>query len=165
MNPYWITAENIRVAIVPRPRGQDWLPVDIALLRRAGVDVLVSALTPTEEDQLGLSEESECCRKASIVFFSFPIEDRSVPESSASFAVLLNSLKMYLAQGKSIGVHCRAGIGRSSLLAASLLIHSGFSPQDAFDAIEKSRGCAVPDTLEQRNWVERYWNTPKSTPE
>jgi protein-tyrosine phosphatase len=84
---------------------------------------------------------------------------------SASFAVLLSSLKMHLVQDKSIGAHCRAGIGRSSLLAASLLIQSGFSPQDAFDAIEKSRGCPVPDTLEQRNWVERYWNTPKSTSE
>jgi protein-tyrosine phosphatase len=156
MNPYWITANDVRLAIVPRPRGQDWLPDDIGLLRRAGIDVLVSALTPSEADELGLSEEAECCRNSGIEFFSFPIEDRSVPTSSKSFGMLLNSLKISLAQGKSVGVHCRAGIGRSSLIAASLLIQAGLSAEAAFLSIQKSRGCPVPDTAEQRQWVERY---------
>jgi protein-tyrosine phosphatase len=70
--------------------------------------------------------------------------------------MLLNSLKISLAQGKSVGVHCRAGIGRSSLIAASLLIQAGLSAEAAFLSIQKSRGCPVPDTAEQRQWVERY---------
>src|SRR5258705_13949707 len=37
VNPYWIKTEGVRLAIIPRPRGQDWLPDDISLLQRAGI--------------------------------------------------------------------------------------------------------------------------------
>jgi protein-tyrosine phosphatase len=149
---------------VPRPRGQDWLPDDIDLLRRSGIDVIVSALTPPETEELGLLEEAECCRTNGIQFISFPIEDRSVPSSSTSFSELLDSLKGSLAEGKAVGVHCRAGIGRSSLIAAALLIQNGVSPETAFLTIQEARGCPVPDTVEQRNWVERYRSADASTP-
>jgi protein-tyrosine phosphatase len=165
VNPYWINAQGIRLAIVARPRGQDWLPDDIELLRRAGIDVIVSALSPPETEELGLLEEAECCRTNGIQFISFPIEDRSVPSSSTSFSELLDSLKTSLAEGKAVGVHCRAGIGRSSLIAAALLIQNGLSPETAFLTIQEARGCPVPDTLEQRNWVERYRGADASTPD
>lgn len=132
MNPYWINAQGVRLAIVPRPRGRDWLPDDIDLLRKAGIDVIASALTPTETEELGLLEEAECCRTNGIEFLSFPIEDRSVPPSSSSFSELLNSVKSSLGEGKAVGIHCRAGIGRSSLIAAALLIQNGHSPEAAF---------------------------------
>jgi protein-tyrosine phosphatase len=125
--------------------------------------VIVSALTPIETEELGLLEEPECCRTNGIEFFSFPIEDRSVPPSSSSFRELLNSLNVSLAEGKAVGVHCRAGIGRSSLIVASLLIENGLSPEAAFFAIREARGCPVPDTVEQRNWVERYRDRDAST--
>ena len=165
MNLYWINAQGFRLAIVPRPRGQDWLPDDIDLLRRAGISVIVSALTPSETEDLGLLREAECCRTKGIKFLSFPIEDRSVPLSSNSFSELLNSLKASLGEGKAVGVHCRAGIGRSSLIAAALLIQNGLSPDAAFLTIQEARGCPVPDTVEQRNWVERYRGSNAPTPD
>jgi hypothetical protein len=58
MNPYWIKTEGFRLAIIPRPRGRDWLLEDIRFLQRAGVDVVVSALTVAENEELGLVEES-----------------------------------------------------------------------------------------------------------
>lgn len=78
MNPYWIDASACRLAILPRPRGYDWLSDDIAAARRAGVDVIVSALTESERQELGLSEEAKCCTESAIEFLSFPIEDRSL---------------------------------------------------------------------------------------
>jgi hypothetical protein len=32
MNHYWILTENSRIAIMPRPRGGDWLADDIGFL-------------------------------------------------------------------------------------------------------------------------------------
>lgn len=58
MNPYWIKAEGVRLGIMARPRGDDWLADDIGILKRAGVDVIVSALTSTEAEELGCSESS-----------------------------------------------------------------------------------------------------------
>src|SRR5437016_10436022 len=57
MNPYWIEAGPFRLAILPRPRGYDWLAHDIAAARRSEVNVIVSALTVAETLELGRSEE------------------------------------------------------------------------------------------------------------
>ena len=134
----------------------DWLEDDIRFLRQAGVDVIVSALTAAETEELGLIDEGHCCQSNGLEFLSFPIEDRSVPHSLGQFDGLLNSVTNYLRNGKAVGVHCRAGIGRSSLIVASTLIRNGLSVDVAFTAIQEARGCSVPDTPEQRQWVERH---------
>ena len=126
------------------------------LLRRAGLDVMVSALTPVEAEELGLLEEGHCCQSNGMEFLSFPIEDRSVPPSLSQFDGLLNSVTDYLRNGKAVGVHCRTGIGRSSVIVASTLIRNGLSVDAAFAAIQEARACSAPDTPEQRQWVERY---------
>lgn len=156
MNLYWIRADGIRLAIAARPRGLDWLSHDIKCLKKEGVDMLVSALTLPEVEELGLVAEENCCHSCGIEFVSFPIEDRSVPPSLSEFEKLLNFLNESLAKGRGVAVHCRAGIGRSSLIAASLLVKHGLSPETAFLAIEKARAFPVPDTPDQRQWVERY---------
>ena len=63
MNPYWIRTERLRLAIIPRPRGRDWLPDDISLLKRAGVDVIVSALTAAENEELGVNRREKVLPK------------------------------------------------------------------------------------------------------
>jgi protein-tyrosine phosphatase len=84
------------------------------------------------------------------------VEDRSVPSSFSGFSHLVHSLSEYLRTGKAVAVHCRAGIGRSSMIVAAALIQNGFSVETAFRAIEEARGCPVPDTPEQRQWMERH---------
>jgi protein-tyrosine phosphatase len=126
------------------------------MLRQAGVDVLVSTLTAPEAVELGLAAEAQECVHNGLLFLSFPIEDRSLPAHAAEFEALVDQLVEYSRNGKSVVIHCRAGIGRSSLIAACVLVKMGLSPDAAFQAIEQSRGCSVPDTPEQRQWVERY---------
>jgi protein-tyrosine phosphatase len=162
MNPYWIDVESCRLAILPRPRGYDWLSDDIAAAHRAGVDVVVSALTQAEGHELGLSEEARCCQASAIEFLSFPIEDRSLPDSEGRLDTFLDSLDERVKQGKSIAIHCRAGIGRSSMLCACLLVRQGLSPGTSFQKIQEARGCPVPDTEEQRKWVESFASRRKS---
>jgi len=157
MSPFWVETENsLRVAIVPRPRGGEWLNDDIARLKRDGVDVLVSMLQPEEANDLGLSAESSACEAAGIVFESFPIADRETPAATTAFSRFVEKLQFELHAGNSIAVHCRASIGRSSLLLASLLCGEGFQPADAFARLSKARGLQVPDTQEQVRWVERF---------
>ena len=118
--------------------------------------MVVSALTVAEDEELGLVEESQCCQSNGVEFLSFPIEDRSVPSSFSGFSGLVSSVTGYLRTRKAVAVHCRAGIGRSSMIVAAALIQNGFSVEAAFRAIEEARGCPVPDTPEQRQWVERH---------
>ena len=164
MSLYWIKLEGDRLGIMARPRGNDWLPDDLRILRKAGVDVLVSALTASEAEELGLGAEGQECIENGLIFISFPVEDRSLPTDRAKFDSLVEELCQYLKKNNSIVIHCRAGIGRSSLIAACVLVRMGLSPEVAFRTIEESRGCPVPDTPEQRQWVERYSDSSEPRP-
>ncbi len=57
-NPvYWIEGVPTgKVAIVPRPRGGDWLEDEVRAWRAAGIDVVVSLLTDDEVRELGLAD-------------------------------------------------------------------------------------------------------------
>jgi protein-tyrosine phosphatase len=151
-----INANPARLGIMARPRGHDWLLDELRALKQSGVDVVVSALTATEADDLGLSAEADGCVENGLLFLPFPIEDRAVPAHSVQFELFINQLLERARNGKSVVIHCRAGIGRSSLIAACVLIRMGSSPSQAFQLIEHARGCPVPETPEQHKWVENY---------
>ena len=142
------------IGITTRPRGGDWLEDDVAAWKTAGVDVVVSCLKPAEVTELQLDDEAAACERHGLRFMSFPIQDRSVPKSSRAFAGLAAKLRKDLVAGKTIAVHCRQGIGRSALVVAGILVLGGERPRDAFQKIAEARGCDVPDTAEQRAWVQ-----------
>jgi protein-tyrosine phosphatase len=119
MSVYWIDVQQVRLGIMARPRGNDWLVDDLRALKRSGVDVIVSALTADEAEELGLASEADACAQVALLFISFPIEDRSLPAHTSQFDVFVNQVLEHLRGGTSVVVHCRAGIGRSSLIAAS----------------------------------------------
>jgi protein-tyrosine phosphatase len=153
VEPYWI---NTQLAIVPRPRGGDWLDDEMRALRHAGIDVLVSMIEPYEARELGLEREEASATQAGLQFVSFPIQDRCTPSDLDKFNRFLAGLEQSEAQGKRIGVHCRGCIGRASVVAASLLIRAGIPAETAWTQVERARGCPVPDTLEQLEWVAQY---------
>jgi protein-tyrosine phosphatase len=158
---YWIEGPwTGRLAIMPRPRGGDWLEDEIASWRRVGIDTIVSALTEEESTELDLGREQELCEGVGVDFIAFPIMDRGLPSSVNETLELVLQLEQGLGQGKKIAIHCRQGIGRASLLAACVFAAGGVDATTAFERIAIARGCAVPDTSEQRKWVTRFAHSP-----
>jgi len=154
---FWIDGiQRGRLGIAARPRGGDWLEDEIQAWRAAGVDVVVSLLTPAEISELAVEGEEAVCRRQGMAFRSLAIPDRGVPTSIDSLNRLAAALRAALYAGKSVAVHCRQGIGRSSMVAAMVMISSGEEPDQALQRIEKARGCAVPETPEQRNWILHF---------
>jgi hypothetical protein len=116
MTPFQVeTGTEAPLAIVPRPRGNDWLEDEVSKLKQAGVDVLVSMLQPAEAAELGLSAEAGLCAAGGIEFRSFPVPDRETPLSTSAFAKFVKELQIQVHAGRSVDVHCRASIGSSSL--------------------------------------------------
>jgi protein-tyrosine phosphatase len=142
-----------RLAIMPRPRGGDWLEDEIQSWRRSGVDVAVSLLTREEESELDLAGEGDLSRANGIEYVSFPIVDRSIPTSFTAFSRQMADLAERLLNGKSVAVHCRQGIGRAALVAVCLLILSGIEPATAIEQVSAARGRLVPETPEQKRWI------------
>lgn len=147
-----------RLAILARPRGEDWLEDEVEGWKEAGVDVVVSLLTQDEESELGLTQERELVQRSGLTFINFPIADYSVPKSKQTTRQLVTALKERLSHGSRVGIHCRQGIGRSSLVAACVLVASGESSGNAFKQIERARRAPVPDTAEQKDWVTSFAN-------
>ena len=154
---YWIEGSwPGKLAILARPRGEDWLADEIVGWKEAGLNVVVSCLTPAEESELGINDEARMVREHGLTFIGFPISDYSVPTSKAETLELVSELIEHLSSGNCIGIHCRQGIGRSSLVAACVLVTSGESPETAFERIQNARGRPVPDTAEQKEWVTAF---------
>lgn len=153
---YDINCARGRLAIMARPRGDDWLCDDVAALRKMGIATLVSLLTDDEVIELGLKDEPMLCNRHEIDFLRYPIEDRKVPSDLASAHTVLTTLSDKLISGTAVAVHCRAGIGRAAMMAAAILLHLGTSVDSAWTQIAQARGMAVPDTTEQREWVAKY---------
>ncbi len=110
----------------------------------------VSLLERDEVDDLGLQAEPEICKAHGIEFISFPIADRQTPADHAAALQLAGELSK---RSEGIAIHCRAGIGRSSLMAAAVLVSAGSDPKQALHLIGEARGLQVPDTDQQRDWV------------
>lgn len=161
---YWIDGMPMgKLGIAPRPRGGDWLDDEVEAWRASGVNCVVSALTPAEEAELDLQNEATACRKHGMHFVSFPIPDRGTPRTLSLLQRAMSFIKDDLKSGGSVLVHCRQGIGRAALIAASALAATGEGPDRAFLRIERARGCPVPDTEEQREWVRRFAAGLRST--
>lgn len=145
-----------RLAVSPRPRGGDWLADEIGSWKRDGIDVVLSLLTHDEEESLDLSAENEAMRIGGLTFLSLPIPDRQTPGSESELTSVLEQLNTPLESGKNVLVHCRQGVGRSGLVAACLLIAAGLDPAVAVNRVSAARGVPVPETEEQRKWIDHY---------
>lgn len=151
---YWIVhSESPSLAIVARPRGDDWLEEELHNLKRGGIDILVSLLMPEEASDLGLSYEAELAQRVGLEFISQPIPDRTTPADEKSFREMIMRLVDAIAAGKRVGAHCRGCIGRATVTTAAVLIQLGAKPVEALAMIEEARGCSVPDTADQLNWI------------
>ena len=145
------------LAITPRPRGGDWLEVDIAALSFQGVNVLVSLLEAEEAFELGLEGESASCAIHGIEFLTLPVPDLGIPVDSTKFVQAATDLAGVLRKGKCIAIHCRQSVGRSGLLAASIAVAAGLGGlTDAIEAVSEARGVRVPETPAQLEWLRRY---------
>jgi len=156
-NIYWIPGPWLgKLAILGRPRGGDWLIDEVEGWQKDGVQVVVSLLSEDETSELGLADEARQLEANGLKFISFPINDYDVPTSESAVRQLVKDLEDLLAQGQNVGIHCRAGVGRSSLVAACLFVDHGEDTEISFQRISTARGLAVPDTPAQRDWVGEF---------
>lgn len=153
MDLYWIDSS---LAISSRPRGEDWLEDEMADLRRQGVNLVVSCLTRPEEREIGLIDEEQAAQRLGLTFIRSPMEDRTTPADVVGFEKIINRLLAERHSGRKVAIHCRQGLGRAPLVAASLLVRSGMKSDAAWSLIAERRQRDIPDTEEQREWVRSF---------
>jgi protein-tyrosine phosphatase len=159
---YWIRdVSPLRLAQMARPRSGEWLRDEITGWQRAGIDTVVSLLEPHEVQELALKDEASLCAELGIEFLAFPIADRGTPRSLPDTLALVDRLVDRLRSDKGVGIHCRAGIGRSGLISACVLVRLGVPFAEVFSMLSRARKVPVPDTSAQIDWVQRYAATAR----
>jgi len=101
-------------------------------------------------------KSKKLCQDEGIDYQLVPIPDRGVPSNMRNVAGLTIQWAKLLENGTNILFHCRQGIGRSAVIVALILVTCGVEVDLAFQLITETRGRPVPDTKEQRAWVEEY---------
>lgn len=143
------TAGTLSIMACP-PVGQMGAVLDD--LQAAGIGVVLSMLPASEARALGAGNEPDLCAQRGIVFLSHPVADFALPEM-LPFAGLVADLAQRLKAGAHIAVHCRAGIGRSGMVAACTLVALGGTAAQAVAAVSAARGVSIPDTVEQGKFI------------
>lgn len=141
------------LAIAPNPASEGDPAPRIAGFAASGIQQVISLLEPDEARALGLQHEGELLAALALDFVSFPIPDMGLPASIEAFADLSRRLYRQIHAGSPALIHCRAGIGRSGLLAAGVLMHGGRDAQQAFARVAHRRGMPVPETAAQGDWL------------
>jgi protein-tyrosine phosphatase len=158
---FWIQGDPLAtLAIVLRPRGDAMLESELLRLKSKGIHTLVSLLEHGEADTLGLADEGPAAVHVGLHFLSYPLSYASVPMEMESFRHFVAGLANRLRAGESVGVHCQGSIGRSTIVVACTLIHLGWQPEAALEAVGAARGVPVPDTQEQAEWIRSYSAQP-----
>ncbi|MDJ0657810.1 MAG: cyclin-dependent kinase inhibitor 3 family protein [Xanthomonadales bacterium] len=129
---------------------------------------LVTLVEKHELELLGVPELGRQTEAAGIRWMHFPIPDMSIPDASFEdqWPEASEFLRKQLNEGRNIVVHCRAGLGRTGLVAARLLIELGEKPLSALIRVREARPGAV-QTRQQEEYVEtlgsKLWGQSKGT--
>jgi protein-tyrosine phosphatase len=145
------------LAVMARPGLFESLRQTFEALAKLDIGVVVSLLEEDEARDLGLADERIACASTGMEFLSFPIKDHGLPSDAKAVSQFSKWAHARIVNGCGWVFHCHAGIGRSGMMAASVLLQEGYTVHQAFACISAARGLAVPDTLGQLEWVERNY--------
>lgn len=161
---------GLTIAPGKKDRWGQWdrdLDLDLRRLRdHYRVDCLASLMEAHEYRELHIADLTERAEKYGIAVHRFPIRDVDAPpaEAMTHFVELIESILGDVRAGKTVVIHCRGGLGRSGLVAASCLVRLGHSPADAIRRVRSARPGAV-EVASQERWVELVAEALKGRPE
>ncbi len=135
----WLVPES--VAGMGRPGLLRSTEEDLAAIATAGIDLLVSlteeAFPPSQLRSFGIDSRH------------FPIRDMGVPGLSAT-ARLCAYVQRQCDGGRRVAFHCHAGLGRTGLLLAAMLVWSRSTAEQAIERVRQLRPGYIQSPAQER---------------
>jgi ADP-ribosylglycohydrolase len=112
---------------------------------------VVSLVAGPEFGHMGVPGFSEAIGRLKVDWHHLPISDMQVPDGVFERAWIYHGhlLRQRLLQGARVLLHCRAGLGRSGMVAARLLVELGADPEAAIDAVRAARPGAIETAAQE----------------
>gem|GEM_PF-1530162 len=118
------------------------------------IDVLVCLVEPRELFDIGARQLTAEAERRGLVVDHLPIPDGGVPRMGPA-RELVDRVVAALREGRSIAVHCAAGLGRSGTVTACILVALGVRVEIALRAVRFVRPGAI-ENLRQEAFVQRF---------
>lgn len=127
---------------------------ELAQIQESGATAVVTLLQSEELSELGLEHLGDLVGRAGMAWHHLPIVDFGVPGDAfeARWTTVGHDLRDRLARAETVVVHCFAGLGRSGMVAARLLVEHGEPPERALRLVRRARAGAVQNEAQER-WV------------
>jgi protein-tyrosine phosphatase len=133
------------------------LDADLAALRAARADVLVSLLEDHELLTYGIPSLFSRAAASGLEVVRFPIRDVDVPTDRAAVDQLLATIENRVAQGRGVVIHCAGGLGRTGTIAGCYLVRGGMPADEALRVLARVRQSQeCPQTEAQRAFVRNH---------
>lgn len=144
------------------------LDTDLLRLRdHYRVNLLISLLEQHEYERLGIGDLIARANALGMATVWFPIADGSVPTSMEAFIQLIERIITSTREGQTVVIHCRGGLGRTGLVAASCLVASGHAPGKALELVRQVRPGSI-ENLAQEHYLRSFkeaWAARPNTPD
>ena len=114
-------------------------------LQAAGADAVITLMPGAELTRFKADALPAECEALGLAWFQLPVEDDCAPETpfATAFANHKADLLARLAAGQTLAIHCRGGSGRTGLMAAILLLESGYAPTQVKSLVQGLRPKAL----------------------
>lgn len=139
---------------------------DLDLIAAWNAAAVVTLVEPHELDSLGIASLGAEVRRRHMQWHHWPIQDYDVPDAAFEAAWPARSaiLRLLLACGGRVLVHCKGGLGRAGTVSARLLVEGGMAAGDAVRAVRTVRPGAI-ETGAQERWVRAGQACPDFAPD
>jgi hypothetical protein len=127
------------------------LALDLEAVRAWRPDLVVALLEDHEYAPLGIASFRDDVLAAGLPWAFAPIPDGGVPgrEFDAAWRTLGPRVRDILRADGRVLIHCRAGLGRTGMLAAALLAASGLEPEAAIDAVREKQPSRIETSAQE----------------
>jgi atypical dual specificity phosphatase len=140
----WVIEKQ--VAGLPRPGAARPLDKDLTFLRDQGIDILVS-LTEKAPDPEALSQHG-------IEALHIPVPDFHAP-TQVQLDQYVNAVQGWTKEGRQVGTHCGAGLGRTGTFLAAMFVARGMDADPAIAEVRRLRPGSI-ETKEQEQAVQEF---------
>jgi ADP-ribosylglycohydrolase len=160
-NSYWVLPGELLAGEYPGGATPEATRARLQRLLAAGIECFVDLTQPGE---VAPYPPYETELPAGIEYLRAPLTDHAVPKGRAQMAAILEALSRALSSGRPVYLHCRAGIGRTGMVAGCLLVERGMAGGEALAELNRvwrqsaraSQWPSVPETPQQIRYVRKW---------
>ena len=156
LHPVWpLAVGNGRLLLTPCPGTQAvMLTESLEQLKESGATAIITLMSAAELTDNHLPDFQQAVAASGLAWFHLPVPDDDLPGEDFNHAwqAIYPQLLQRLRSGEALAIHCKGGSGRTGLIAAKLMLATGYDAEQAIIAIQALRPKAFSHPA-QRDYI------------